>query len=70
MPSLENLGSNDRANEVVRALGYSSAEAFKEEYVGYGTEYDIKYDTSTYELVLVKKRDSSVKEYTGVYMKR
>lgn len=70
MASLENLGSNDRANEVIKSLGYRSAEEFKDEYVKHGTEYDIKYDTRTLELILVKKSDSSVQEPTGVYIKR
>jgi len=69
MANLQDLGSNKRADDIAKKLGYSDAEALKRDYKGsYGSEWNIKYDTSTKELILVKIRDSSATENTGLYM--
>lgn len=69
MTNLHNSGDNQRFNEIATALGYSDSEALKKDYKGnYGTQWNIKYDTSTRELFLVKISDSSITEGTGLYL--
>ena len=57
MASLDTIGGNDKAAKIAKALGYSSAEELKEDFVPKGEVklYDIKYDKKTKELVLVNK---------------
>ena len=51
---LKKVGSNSRANEIVKKLGFNSAEEFKEEIVGKGaiSKFNIKYNPETKEIIL------------------
>lgn len=66
---LDTIGGNDKARKIAQALGFSSAEELKAEYVDDSavSRYDIKYDTYTKELVLVNKT-TGAEEKTGLYM--
>lgn len=69
MASLDTIGGNDQAYKIAKALGFSSAEELKEDYVPKSEVkyYDIKYDKKTKELVLVNK-NNGVEVPTDLYL--
>lgn len=67
MRSLDTIGSNQRADRIAKALGYSSAEQLKEDYVGQVSKWDMKYDVRTKEIVLENHNTGEI-EPTGLYI--
>lgn len=67
MSSLKAISSNDEARKLAQALGFSSAEQLKGDYVKEISRFDIYYDKDTKELVLVSK-DGMGEERTGLYL--
>ena len=69
MGSLDTIGGNDKAYKIAKELGYSSAEELKEDFVSKSEVkyWDIKYDKSTKELVLVNKINNE-EIHTGLYL--
>ena len=67
MESLNTVGSNDRAAKIARALGYSSAEQLKGEYVVEVSKWDMKYDVRTKEIVL-QNHNTGETEHTNLYI--
>lgn len=55
MRSLNTVGDNKRADKIAKALGFESAEQFKDEYVGNGVRWDMKYDVNDKQIVLENK---------------
>lgn len=69
MESLNTVGGNARADKIAKALGYSSAEQLKGEYVAYGavSKYDMKYDVRTKEIVL-ENHQTGETVHTNLYI--
>lgn len=69
MASLDTIGGNSQAQQIAQSLGYSSAEELKADFVDTSavSMYDIKYDKSTKELVLVNKF-TGAEVRTGLYI--
>lgn len=67
MRSLDTVGSNKRADDIAKKLGFKSAEALKGEYIVDVAEWDMKYDVRTKEIVL-ENHNTRETEATGLYM--
>lgn len=67
MRSLNTVGSNARADDIAKKLGFSSAEQLKGEYVSMVSRWDMKYDIRTKEIVL-ENHDTGEIEPTGLFM--
>ena len=60
---IERIESSSRADKIAQKLGYADAEKFKAEWINsksHGSKYDMGYDTSTNEIVLLDKHNNVV----------
>ena len=71
--SLRSIKNNATANKIAKKLGYTGktpAESLKNDFVpGAGQKFNMKYDSKTKQIILVSIKNSSVKIYTGLYIK-
>ena len=66
---LKKIGSNSAANKAAKEVGYESAEAFKEDFVGKSniSKFNMKYDPKTREIILESIKGST-QVPTGYYL--